>query len=102
MSDVLISDLPLFAPASADRVVTLQHGSGTVGVSTVASLRDGFVYTQSAPSALWIINHNLGYRPSVELRTPGGAVFAADILHISANQVQVLLVTVMAGTAHLH
>ncbi len=101
MSDVLISDLPLLTPASDDRVVTFQHSALTVGVVTVASLRDGFTFTQIAPSAIWTINHNLGYRPSVELRTPGGAVFGADVTHISANQVLVTLVALMAGTAHL-
>lgn len=60
-----------------------------------------YEHTQSTPSTTWTINHNLGYRPSVELRTTGGQEFDADIQHPTVNQVVVTLNTALAGYARL-
>lgn len=59
-------------------------------------------FTQSSPSTLWTINHNLGYRPQVELRTTGGVIMLAEVTHISVNQVQVSFAVSTAGTARLN
>lgn len=58
-------------------------------------------FTQASPAMTWTINHNLGYRPQVELRTVGGQVMLAEITHVSVNQVQVSFVVAIAGTARL-
>ena len=61
-----------------------------------------YVHTQSTPSSQWTINHNLGFRPSVELFDSGGSEFDADILHVSNNQVMVYLTVPVSGFARLN
>lgn len=60
-----------------------------------------YEYVQTAPATQWVINHNLGFWPSVELRTVGGMEFDAEVLHMSNNQVIVLNTLPVAGTARL-
>lgn len=60
-----------------------------------------YIHTQSTPSSIWTINHNLGFKPSVELLDSGGNEFDADVLHTSNNQVIVYLNTEIAGIARL-
>lgn len=61
----------------------------------------GVNFTQSTPSSVWTINHNLGYRPGVELFDTGGNEFVAQVLHTSVNQVVVTLADPIAGSARL-
>jgi hypothetical protein len=67
------------------------------------SLPDGFAYihNQLTPSSAWIINHNLGYQPTTELRNTGGLKIYAEIIHVSDNQIQVLSDTPIAGQLRL-
>lgn len=59
-------------------------------------------YIQSAPSDTWTINHNLGFNPSVELLTTGGAEFEANVVHTSVNQTVVYIAMPLAGKARLN
>jgi len=59
----------------------------------------GYLHTQAAPALVWTVNHNLGYRPVVELFTVGQVEFDAEIVHTSENQCVVYLVKEMAGFA---
>ena len=61
-----------------------------------------YTHVQSTPATVWTINHNLGFRPSVELFDVGGQEFDADILHTSINQVIIYLNIAAAGTARLN
>lgn len=61
-----------------------------------------FNFTQATPSALWTINHELGFRPVVALFTVGGIAFVGQIQHTSANQTLVHLNSPMAGSARLN
>ena len=69
-------------------------GSGSGGFAA-------YVHTQSAPSTTWTINHNLGYRPSVELINSGSQEIDGDISHPTINQTVVLLSPPTAGLARL-
>ena len=80
-----------------EKDVITRIGKGIQGLPGTAAA--SFLFIQSSPALIWIINHNLGVRPSVELRTMGGAVIDADIVHISVNQVQVYFLTPFAGEA---
>lgn len=62
----------------------------------------GYLHTQTIADTTWIINHNLGYKPSVELIDSGGNEFDAEVTHISDNQVNVYLVAPLAGIARLN
>jgi len=79
-------------------------GSTDGGTDPVSPVQPGaeFIYTQSAPSTTWTINHNLGFRPAVELLNAGGQEIEGDIAHTSVNQVVVTLNPATAGQARLN
>jgi len=58
-----------------------------------------YQHDQLVAAATWIINHNLGTRPNVAVYTTGGLEVWAEVLHLTANQAQVLLDVPMAGFA---
>ena len=58
-----------------------------------------YLHTQSGPSQSWTVNHNLGFRPSVELFTTGWQEMAADVVHVSMNQFIVTFNQPTAGFA---
>lgn len=58
-----------------------------------------YVHTQSAPSTLWIVNHNLGYRPVIEVLSVGGIVVEANTTHVSDNQALISLNAAAGGSA---
>lgn len=61
----------------------------------------GFVFEQPTPATTWNINHNLGFRPSVELMSIGGAEIEGDVVHLSLNQCQASFLIPVAGSARL-
>lgn len=61
----------------------------------------GYNHTQGTVNTTWTINHNLGYRPSVQTFTVGGIETIGEVQHISNNQVVVTFVTAIAGFARL-
>ena len=74
----------------------LQGPPGAPGASGA-----GYTHVQPTPSATWIINHNLGFNPGVELLTVGGVEFEAEVAHTSVNQTVVTLLFPIAGSARL-
>jgi hypothetical protein len=60
-----------------------------------------FVHQQTTPATTWTINHNLGYKPSVELLDSGSQEIDGEIMHTSDNQTVVTLNPASAGLARL-
>ena len=60
-----------------------------------------YVHTQASPAATWTINHNLGFRPSVELLDSGSQEIDGAISHPSVNQTVITLNPATAGLARL-
>lgn len=58
-----------------------------------------YLHTQSSASSTWTINHNLGFKPAVELIDSGGAEFSAEIVHTTVNTAIVSLTAPTAGLA---
>lgn len=60
-----------------------------------------FIFQQPTPSNLWIINHNLGYYPSVEVFDLGGGVITSgvELLNFSVNQIRVFANPSVGGFA---
>ncbi|MCX7669498.1 MAG: hypothetical protein N2439_05440 [Anaerolineae bacterium] len=46
----------------------------------------GYRHHQAAPSAAWVVNHNLGRRVVLSAHGPGGALMLAHVLHTSDDQ----------------
>lgn len=57
----------------------------------------GFLHTQGSASASWVVNHNLGFRPTVQVYDTGGSVVNAEIVHVSINQCQILFAAPVSG-----
>ena len=59
----------------------------------------GYTHTQGASAAEWIVNHNFGYKPNVEVRTVGNVVMDAEVLHNTDNQVRIYFAAALTGSA---
>lgn len=86
-------------PAGAAGATGATGAPGPQGPAGAAG--NAYVHTQATVSATWTINHNLGYRPSVELLDSGSQEIDGDIAHPSVNQVVVTLSPPTAGLARL-
>lgn len=60
-----------------------------------------YTYTNGAPSTTWVITHNLGLFPAVELVDNSGNVIYGDIHYDSANQITVTFADAEDGKAYL-
>ena len=73
----------------------------TAGPQGASSLSGAYVYEQSAPAVNWTINHNLGYRPSVEVIDDGSREIDGDVYHPTVNQTVIIFNVPVAGSARL-
>lgn len=100
--------------AVTNTVTVTENGSSTVVTvpvtNTVTATTQGpqgpagaaaFVFTQPTAATTWTINHNLGYRPSVELLDAGSQEIDGDVAHPSINQTVVTLNPASSGLARL-
>lgn len=60
-----------------------------------------YIHTQSSSSTTWTINHNMGFRPSVELLDSGSQEIDGEISHPTINQTIVRLNPASTGIARL-
>lgn len=60
-----------------------------------------FNWTQSTPSTTWVINHNLGYKPLIQVFEVGGTQMDALAVHTSNVQTTVYFTSPTAGYARL-
>jgi hypothetical protein len=60
-----------------------------------------FVFEQPTPATTWVINHNFGYEPSVEVIDSTGAEVEAAVTNPSINQTVVTFSVATAGIARL-
>ena len=101
MTSVNVSDVT--------NTVTVTEGATTVVTVTTAGPQGpgggggaaAYVHTQASPATTWTINHNLGFRPSVELLDSGSQEIDGAIAHPTVNQTVVTLNPATAGLARL-
>lgn len=62
--------------------VGLQGVPGSSGAS--------FEHLQSSPSDIWIVNHNLGFKPNVQVFDDQNRQIFAEIRHFSINQTRLI------------
>jgi hypothetical protein len=55
-------------------------------------------FLQSSAAAEWVINHNRGYRPIIQVFDPGGNEVEAQLLHFSDNQARVYFTEPKSGS----
>lgn len=80
----------------------LEVGQGPSGPAGAAGAgAAAFRHVQGSASSTWVINHNLGIEPQVEVMSPGSVRVNAEVIHVNLNQVQVLFAVPYAGFALL-
>lgn len=85
------------AVSSIDGVVM----SSRSGVWSADSTVRTYDHSQPTPASTWTINHNLGFKPSVDVFDAGSREVNVEVLHTSVNQTLVLFVAPNAGFARL-
>jgi len=58
-------------------------------------------FVQATASALWVINHNLGYRPAVDVYNAGSQRVFAAVTHPTVNQTQIAVNPPQSGFVRL-
>ena len=58
-----------------------------------------FEYSPPTAQAEWVLNHNFGRRPVVQVLSPGGSEVEAEVTHVSTNQARVYFNQPQQGTA---
>lgn len=61
-----------------------------------------YIHNQVTPSATWIISHNMGFKPSVELLNSGSQEIEGDVIHTSQNVTVAYFNTPISGFARLN
>lgn len=61
----------------------------------------GYTHTQASASAVWTINHNLGFRPTVYVIDSAGSDVEGSVVHTSLNQVVITFSGAFSGYARL-
>lgn len=74
---------------------------GPRGFDGFGGLPEFFEYSQVTPSTSWLINHNLGYKPNVDVRDENGVRLRVGVIHHTDNQTEVQTLTPRVGTATL-
>jgi hypothetical protein len=59
-----------------------------------------YTHSQVSPNTSWVVVHNLGFRPNVYL-TNGVNEIEGEVIHVSANILNVNFDTSVSGTAYL-
>lgn len=85
----------------------LSLGSGSLAVTSFYSGLVGppgpgaevFEYSPPTAQTEWVLNHNFGRLPVVQVLSPGGFEVEAEVAHVSTNQARVYFNQPQQGTA---
>lgn len=72
-----------------------------IAVAPVSTNGGYFAFNQISAQPTWIIPHNLGRFPSVQIIDLSGNVVEGDVKHLDANVVQIDFSVAVAGSAYL-
>lgn len=109
ISGQVVTFLPGFEPAPGEALRFNYWRAGQVGPVLVPGPpgppgpagppAEGYDFTQPTPSAVWVINHSLGFYPAVEAQDTNGDVVEGTVNHQSVNALTITFDTAIAGTA---
>jgi len=60
-----------------------------------------YLHEQTVASTSWLINHDLGFRPNVDVFDETGRRIRAAVIHHTDNQTELQFLSVRTGEAHL-
>lgn len=85
-----------------DAVFDFVIPQGPVGPQGPAGLDTGFFrHNQSAPAATWVVEHNLGYYPSVSVQDSAGTNVFGDVVYLDQNNLTITFRNAFGGYANL-
>jgi hypothetical protein len=99
-----VSNTVTVTDSGSDTVVVTVPVTSTVTATTVGPQGPagaGYLHQQTSASTTWTINHNLGFRPAVELFDSGSQEIEGDVSHPSINQAIITVNPATAGSARL-
>lgn len=96
------TDVEFIVEPAAEFTLVLETGQGPAGpAGAPGSGAAAYRHVQASAASPWVINHNLGIEPQVEVMSPGSVRVNAEVVHVSVNQVQVFFAVPYAGFALL-
>ena len=87
------SNTVVAVPVTSTVIATTAGPQGPAGA--------GYLHQQTTSSTTWTINHNLGFRPAVELFDSGSQEIEGDVAHPSINQAIITVNPATTGSARL-
>jgi hypothetical protein len=90
--------------AQGANVTLTPAGAGAALTVTVAAANGatiGYEHVQSVAATSWLINHNLGYKPGVDVLDAADNKISAEVRHTSLNQLTITLNLPTIGKAIL-
>ena len=98
-ASVTFSELNKFALQSNDNSLWLLTSIGPnvwSPITASGSVPPSFTQTFGALVS-WLVNHNLGYEPNVQILSVGGSEIEAELVHTSVNQCVVYFSSAQSG-----
>lgn len=104
MSSIVVNDIKnsvVVKQVNGDAVVAKEKGNKVVVTGVIGGISQdaNYVYTQSSPSATWVISHNLAKYPSVTVVDSANNMVFGEVLYDSANQVTLTFAGAFSGKA---
>lgn len=75
----------------------LKDENGVVTVIGAVGGNPGQIFPFASPLTTWTVNHNLGYKPQVQVLSSGFAIVLAEVSHVNNNQLTVLFNSPFTG-----
>jgi hypothetical protein len=90
-------------PVGPQGVQGLQGAQGVQGPTGPSApvTPKAFTFTQSTPSSVWNITHNLGFRPAVTIVDSAGTIWEGDVTYPDVSHVTLNFAYAFSGTAYL-
>lgn len=97
------SDAVYFA-AGDNVTITTNPSTKTITISAAdsAGTPPRFEFVQPSPQITWVVNHNLGFYPTVHIYSIGRVEVEAEYTHNTVNQTTINFNTAQTGIAVFH
>jgi hypothetical protein len=107
VNSVTISTTGVQGPKGATGSIGLQCPTGPQGTTGPqgpagqGTTTLSFLFEKQVDSTQWDINHNLGYRPNVNVQDYGKINVEGELNHIDANNLRITFTNAVSGYAYL-
>ena len=75
---------------------------GPIGPVGPAPLVETYIFTQSQPASTWVIAHNLGRYPSVDVADSTGREEIGEVQYVDGNNLNLFFSAPFSGEAYLN